>query len=184
MINPMNKILLALALAGGQVKGSTIIDYPSAPISIAGWSQNYTISAGADIAISSWGWPQQEYSIDISAYDTTLNINGGIVRGNIEINGYNTILNVSGGTIAEVIEVWGWNSLITFYGNNLELSENRIHGFLQDGNKIDTLILGAWIGNGQGPWGNIVQIVPEPSTYALFGLGAIAMIVTYRRRVA
>ena len=29
-----------------------------------------------------------------------------------------------------------------------------------------------------------IQSVPEPSTYALFGLGALALIVAYRRKVA
>ena len=28
------------------------------------------------------------------------------------------------------------------------------------------------------------QSVPEPSTYALFGLGALALVVAYRRKVA
>ncbi|MFZ4387921.1 MAG: PEP-CTERM sorting domain-containing protein [Chthoniobacterales bacterium] len=32
--------------------------------------------------------------------------------------------------------------------------------------------------------GNSIAAVPEPSTYALFGLGAIALIVAYRRKVA
>jgi hypothetical protein len=31
---------------------------------------------------------------------------------------------------------------------------------------------------------NIVNTVPEPSTYALFGLGALALVVAYRRKVA
>ena len=33
-------------------------------------------------------------------------------------------------------------------------------------------------------WSQSVTIVPEPSTYALFGLGALALVVAYRRKVA
>jgi hypothetical protein len=29
-----------------------------------------------------------------------------------------------------------------------------------------------------------VNAIPEPSTYALFGLGALALVVAYRRKVA
>ena len=31
---------------------------------------------------------------------------------------------------------------------------------------------------------NVTAAVPEPSTYALFGIGALALVVVYRRRVA
>jgi hypothetical protein len=33
-------------------------------------------------------------------------------------------------------------------------------------------------------WSQAITIVPEPSTYALFGLGALALVVAYRRKVA
>jgi hypothetical protein len=29
-----------------------------------------------------------------------------------------------------------------------------------------------------------LQVVPEPSTYALFGLGALGLVIAYRRRAA
>ena len=37
---------------------------------------------------------------------------------------------------------------------------------------------------GNGATAATVTSVPEPSTYALFGLGALALVVAYRRKVA
>jgi hypothetical protein len=62
---------------------------------------------------------------------------------------------------------------------------------------VDDLSLGIWIqhngtadfytppsGNHYGVVTFSSQTVPEPSTYALFGLGALALVVVYRRKVA
>ena len=38
--------------------------------------------------------------------------------------------------------------------------------------------------SGNPTFDGTAQVVPEPSTYALFGLGALALVIAYRRKVA
>ena len=45
-------------------------------------------------------------------------------------------------------------------------------------------IVGYSMDNNYSRNGFIASAVPEPSTYALFGLGALALVVAYRRKVA
>jgi hypothetical protein len=88
--------------------------------------------------------------------------------------------------------------------NNLSIISGIIKGIAQADNSIPT-IAGIVVDFGGGPYayqslyiptsydgvraGNgvsaaTVSNVPEPSTYALFGLGALALVVAYRRKVA
>jgi hypothetical protein len=47
----------------------------------------------------------------------------------------------------------------------------------------DSTIVGYYRDSNYSPVGFIATAVPEPSTYALFGIGALALIVAYRRKV-
>jgi hypothetical protein len=69
-----------------------------------------------------------------------------------------------------------WTSI--YYPGSDSTTVNTVYG---------TNAIGVFINSGAGgerPYVATVGAIPEPSTYALFGLGALALVVAYRRKVA
>ena len=95
-----------------------------------------------------------------------------------------------------------WYGTMAQGGNIWELGETAFDLINNDINKNRAVLGGGWespateissdfilsltpySSNDSYGVGFRVAMVPEPSTYALFGIGAIALIVTYRRKVA
>jgi len=121
-------------------------------------------------------------------------------------------LSLAPGTLVDVAQVWldnGNNTATTslyFNGNLIGSTTRNNLGSEPPWNSSQYVVIGGWYGKGTTANGGPVPIsvsevrtftfgsgqfqssdllmVPEPSTYALFGLGALALVVAYRRKVA
>lgn len=115
-----------------------------------------------------------------------------IVGGNLAFNGSTTlqlVFNDLGSMVNWTDALWSSNQIWTIYqvsGQTTGLENFTISpGSLFDayGNQLDSIVAGASFSisqNGQDV--TLTYTVPEPSTYALIGLGALALVVAYRRR--
>ncbi|MEI6082473.1 MAG: lectin-like protein [Verrucomicrobiota bacterium] len=79
----------------------------------------------------------------------------------------------------------GNESYVLMYGSNIGTGNNR--GVISPGTWNDVYnspypYAGNPSGNNFGPVYGVVEVVPEPSTYALFGIGAIALLIVLRRK--
>ena len=102
---------------------------------------------------------------------TSKNVQGGIIAGDYY---YAIKYSLGGGNYD-----YGWFE----YYNNSDSSQIQLIAAYMDTNANEATITGVSHNPG-GPVAYGSTSVPEPSTYALFGIGALALIVAYRRKVA
>jgi hypothetical protein len=138
---------------------TTVIPYNS-------WDNRY-------LAITSGTWNLLTWTYDGSQISSFLNgsplyQNGGWANGS-NIKPYTNFSNVWIGTDNNTIAA---GSSVNPYFNGL-ISEVHIYNGALSPNQVRTLATSPSL-----------TTVPEPSTYALFGIGALALVIAYRRKVA
>jgi formylglycine-generating enzyme required for sulfatase activity len=96
------------------------------------------------------------------------------------------------GTMGQGGNIWGWQESAYDGVNNSADEDRGMRGgiwdlpvnYLQSSSR-SSILPSYDEGTGIGfRVASVADVVPEPSTYALFGLGALALIVAYRRKVA
>jgi len=118
-----------------------------------------------------------------------------IVGGNLTFNGGTTlqlVFNDAGSLVNWTDSLWTSNQSWTIYqvsGSTVGLDNLTLASYssLLDayGNDFGTTLVGSSFNITQdGQNVTLTYTVPEPSTYALFGLGAMALLIVYRRRKA
>jgi hypothetical protein len=184
--NLMKKTLLALAITAGLTSfaGNAKADfnYSFTPRSIQGSGFGTTVTGtifgtfnnnGSAFNLTSISAKSGDYFTTINVTDAntsilnTLSETGGAISGKaniatLSINGNNR----AGGPDISV-DFTGFSFFgITFYDNSYQPNFNDITR--------------AYVGD--SPATVVTEAVPEPSTYALFCIGALALVVAYRRR--
>jgi hypothetical protein len=163
----------------------------NAPETISGWWGTYT--SKASVTLTTPGYPELiyqgsnyggNYSINIAPGVSVAGLDGnGSARSSISFNEDNL----------QNIAIWApihnnIPSYSNYYNGWLQLAYNNngavlaAVAFATGGGASDILV--GDTGNGYYAPTTSPNTVPEPSTYALFGLGALALIIAYRRKVA
>jgi PEP-CTERM motif len=112
-----------------------------------------------------------------SAQRASFVTSGGIRAGGVIIpnnSAYNAIAYIYNSNV-----YYGWIN----YTNNSDASQIQLLAAYINKNPNEEVTIGV-SHNQEGPVVYGSTSVPEPSTYALFGLGALALVVAYRRKVA
>jgi hypothetical protein len=207
--NPMKKSLLALALAAGltsfagSAKAATLLTTfsydlpmnlgdsayfrftdPSTPIysSSAPASSNYIYFNGQSPISGQYSYTQIGLNKAYNYNSTSLGVSqfpltaGSVVSSSTSFfNGYQS----SG------IAFYGTGNYYTPFKSTA--GADTYYGYFQFSSAnsgLNTTLQSISISTTANTPVTIVNNVPEPSTYALFGLGALALIVAYRRKVA
>jgi PEP-CTERM motif len=112
--------------------------------------------------VSGTQWGQVDFSTADNGKTLSITLNSNAIA---QINSY-----VDGGT-----------NVIALGGNVLNVTNISYNGWLSNTNSDNY----NWISPArQNPGRAYLDVIPEPSTYALFGIGALALVVAYRRKIA
>ena len=184
----MKKTFLALALAAGLTSfaGSAKADDDFNLMIIN--DQLGQLSASAQNTIDAINANIANYSLS-SLENSFFTYNGAVGQLNADfsnfsnqlVSGYMDFL-VGANVIQSQIDTTSWNDGInaTVATINNETIKNMFtFNFQQAGQNLDSTQ-----SSYQASLQSHYAAVPEPSTYALFGIGALALVVAYRRRVA
>ena len=131
---------------------------------------------------------------DVNVYNTTTAnlLSGSVIGGSLAANEDSTV-NVSGGTIEDDLQTYD-SSTVTVFGTGFNVG----YGVYADGDPLDGATLTGTLADGTD-FNNLVKIyhsatvtlaapvgggavVPEPSSMAMFGIGALGLFVYSRRR--
>jgi hypothetical protein len=193
----MKKTLLALALAAGLTSfaGSAKADivYSDTPFDTTNWSGHFLsigdftdiLQVGANGGIKArFPWEQDETG--------TAFINGEVnTDAKFVLSNLNDVISMTTTGLRNFLSLDNGDQYLGFSFNNnattdygwLAVSVSGVGGVEDTSVNISSYAYdntGSSIKVGQ----TAVQAVPEPSTYALFALGALALVVAYRRKVA
>ena len=167
---PMKKTILALALAAGLTSfaGSAKADFNYS------FTPGYAFGTGWNILSPVTGTIFGSFNANGTIFNmTAISAQNGIYSSTINDNFYNTLSNIGGiiqGQAQANDFASGKSILIDFSGG--QYGPQSIYQV----NNND------YIGNGVST--ATVSNVPEPSSYALFGIGALVLVIAYRRKVA
>ena len=168
---PMKKTLLALALVAGLTSfaGNAKADFNYS------FTPGYAFGTGWNILSPVTGTIFGSFNANGTSFNLTgISASNGTYSSLFNNISYNTLSNI-GGKIdgqAQVSGATGGDILIDFGGG--PYGYQSIYQPTSDYN--------VYAGNGVSA--ATVSNVPEPSTYALFGLGALALVIAYRRKAA
>ena len=177
----MKKTLLALALAAGLT--SFAGNAKAAPLTFD-WNFNSSYTFGSGFGSAG--------DLVTGTITGTVGAGGAFTPSELTATAGTTLLNL--------------NDMSNLVENTLSVSDNKLTGSINywtPGPSIGLSVdegfgFESWVAsnndNGAGYHGSVTftldpssgspAAVPEPSTYALFGLGALALVVAYRRKVA
>ena len=165
------------------IQEGTLMTAVSGALGFLGGTTNVTVATGGTLALGA--------SNSINA-DASLSLNGGMLKtisnlsqilgawsllnsSTLDFGGYAASLTFTSLSINGALAIWNWNPTndSIFINGAADASYSDITFYSDSG----TTVLGTGaIRNGQ------LEAVPEPSTWALLGLGAVAVAVIARRR--
>ena len=170
----MKKTILALALMAGLTSfaGNAKADF------------NYSFSndwfVGSGFGATTTGTIFGSFNLDNTFNFTSISATSGIYSntltvGDNPIQVYGNTLSNEGGVISGLVWLNENNTTTALpnIGVSFDLENIGISTFGVDNDNF----------SGSTSLATVVQSVPEPSTYALFGIGALALVVAYRRKV-